>query len=126
MNIGELNTIPIDGVYTHPSLSPTEQTLLEITGGSSVGLLFKINLDVSALLLNTTFRLYCKVDGSTYRLRYGTGVDGGTIAWTTSDGPWIAFSVVDILDHDIKVTIDSSGLGEAVSRDIPYSYNCAK
>lgn len=126
MKSGEFNTIVVDDTYTHPATTTTEETVLVVEAALGVASLSKIHLDLSALLVNATIRVYYKLDGTNYRLRYGVGPNGGTIAWTTSDGPWIAIAIDDIIDHDLKITIQSDGGGEAAPRDIPFSYNAAR
>lgn len=123
--LGHLNCIEIDDTYTHPASNTSERDLLEITANGGSMFLTTINLDVSALTMAATFRVYYKIDGTNYKRRYGTGPAGGSIAWTTMDGGWISFLVNGIWDHDIKITIESA-LGEAAPRTIPYSYNGAR
>lgn len=126
--LGGLNlNIDEDATYTLPALTVTEQDVLIVDGSIGPTFLTTINLDLSALLLNATIRVYYKVDGANYRRRMGTNTPfAGSIAWSTSDGPWVSIGVNAVIDHDLKVTIQSSALGEVLSRDIPYSYNGAR
>lgn len=126
MFLGNLNLISNDITYVHPASNTSELDLVEVTASDEFPvLLFKINLDASELLQNTTFRLYYKVDGTNYRLRYSTGPAGGTIAWlAATDAPQVSFLVNDIIDHDLKITIQSSS-GEASNRNVYITYNGA-
>lgn len=126
MKIGEMNTIEIDDVYVHPDSIASEETLLVVLSSLGTAFLTTINLDLSNLTIATTIRVYYAIDGTSYRLRYGNGPVGGTIAWATADGPWLAIMINGIVDHDIKITIQSSGGGEAAPRNVPFSYNGAR
>lgn len=80
-----------------------------------------VSLDLSNLTQNATIRVYAKVDGTNYRLRYGTTPAGGTTSWTTSDGDWVQIRLNDVMDNDVKVTIQSA-VAEAAPVDVPYSF----
>ncbi len=121
MLLGELNIIEVDEVVTHPD-STSEETLLDISVDDVTAFIGNINLDLDALTQNATIRVYYKIDGSNYRRRYGTGISGGVIAWTTSDGPWVPIVIDDVVDHDIRVTLQSA-VSEGAPRQIPLTYN---
>jgi len=126
MMIGNFNAIDIDGVYAHPASTTTEETLLEIIVDDTQIMMAPINISARNLTVQTTFRLYMKVDGTNYDLKMGTGAIGGTIVWNPGDPKWIQFAVNGIFDHDFKVTIQSAGGGEPSPVDVPYSYNGAR
>lgn len=126
MKIGAFNGIDQDGVYTHPNSDTAEKTLIEILADDDQWLASPINIDAVNLTVQTTFRLYMKVDGTNYRQRYGVGSVGGTIVWNPGDSPWVSFMLSGIFDHDVKVTMQSGGSGEPVSADVPWSYNAAR
>jgi hypothetical protein len=124
MRLGELNTIDFDGTFTLPASDTSELTLLEVIVDDVVNVVVNvghINLDVSTLLVGATFRIYYKIDGVNYRLRFGTG---GTISWTPGTGEWVQFVIGGLIDHDLKLTIQSDG--EVADRDILYTYNGAR
>ena len=125
MLLGNLNLIGVDGTFSLPN-DTSEHDLIEILSTEEEPtFLFKINFDMINLVQNVTFRVYYKVDNVNYRLRYGTnptGGLGGTMLWTTSDAPWFVVSIQDIIDHDLKVTIQSS-INQGSVLDIPWSYN---
>lgn len=126
MKLGAFNGIDVDGVYVHQALSTAEATITEIVADDDQFLASPINIDASNLTVQTTFRLYYKVDGTNYRLRFGLGAVGGTVVWTPGDGPWISFLLSGILDHDVKVTMQSGGSGEPAPANVPFSYNAAR
>lgn len=49
-----------------------------------------------------------------------------TFVWNPGDGAWISFLLSGILDHDVKATMQSSGSGEPVPANVPWSYNAAR
>ncbi len=126
MIIGKFNGIDIDGVYAHPALTTTEETLLEIIANDTQIMMAPINMSARNLTASTTFRLYMKVDGTNYDLKMGIGAIGGTIVWTPGDPAWVQFAVNGIFDHDFKVTIQSGASGEPSPVDVAYSYNGAR
>lgn len=125
MKIGNFNGIDVDGTFVLSESNVSEETLVEILAQDEQFLASPINLDAVNLTEQTTFRLYYKVDGTNYRLRAGMGSVGGTIVWNPGDGPWVSFLLSGILDHDVKVTAQSS-VGEAAPRNIVFSYNAAR
>jgi hypothetical protein len=121
INLGSQRLIDEDGTVVLPDGSTAEEDLLIIEAYGATFSLTAVNLDLSNLTQNATFRVYYKIDGTNYRRRFGTGVAGGVISWTTADGPWLALSLNGVWDHDIKITIQSAG-EEAAPRDVIYSY----
>jgi len=102
---------PQEGTHSHQN-NTDEQTVVIITLTSRMKI-WSIDLDVFTLTKSTTFRIYKKVDGSTYRV-------ADTYEWTTSDEDCIVISAPFVHDHDIKVTMQSSALEGAI-RSVPYS-----
>lgn len=126
MNLGNFNGIDEDGVVAHSDNDTTERTVVEIVTGDKQWLASPINISARNLTVQTTFRLYMQIDGANYDLRMGAGSVGGTIVWNPGDGAWVSFLLSGILDHDVKVTIQSSGSGEPVPANVPWSYNAAR
>lgn len=126
MKLGEFNSIDEDGVYLHPSGDDTEQTVVEFVPGDKQWLASPINISARNLTVQTTFRMYMRVDGTNYDKRAGTGPIGGTIVWTPGDGAWISFLLSGIRDHDVKITMQSGGSGEPSPVDVPWSFNAAQ
>lgn len=121
IELGSQRLIDEDGTIVHPDGSTAEEDLLVIEAYDATFSLTTVNIDLSNLTQNATFRVYYKVDGTNYRRRFGTGVAGGVVSWTTADGPWLALSLNGVWDHDIKITIQSV-VAEAAPRDVIYSY----
>jgi len=126
MKLGEFNGIDEDGVYVHPDNDTDERTLVEFVANDKQWLASPINFSARNLTVQTTFRLYMKVDGTNYDQRMGSGSIGGSIVWTPGDGAWLSFLLSGIFDHDVKVTIQSGGSGEPSPANVPYSFNAAQ
>jgi hypothetical protein len=126
MKLGEFNGIDEDLVYVHPDSDATERNLVEFVANDKQWLASPINISARNLTVQTTFRLYMKVDGTNYDRRMGSGSVGGEIVWNPGDGAWISFLLSGIADHDVKVTIQSGGSGEPAPVNVPVSYNAAQ
>jgi hypothetical protein len=118
-----LQVIDVDDSFTFADSDTSEQTIISVTPPEDIAFqLGTLNLDVSGLTVNTTFRLKYAIDGTNYRTRYGTGPSGGIIAWTPADGQWLQFSTDGMLvDHPLLLTGQSS-TGEPAPVDIPITY----
>lgn len=126
MKLGEFNGIDEDGVYAHPDGDDTERTVIEFVADDKQWLASPINISARNLTVQTTFRLYMQVDGTNYDKRMGSGAVGGTIVWNPGDGAWVSFLQSGILDHDVKVTMQSAAGGEPSPVNVPWSYNAAQ
>ncbi len=126
MKLGDFNGIDEDGSYAHLDGDDAEHTVFEFSANDKQWLASPINLSARNLTVQTTFRLYMRVDGTTYDKRMGTGTVGGTIVWTPGDGAWVSFLLSGILDHDVKVTIQSAPGGEPAPVSVPWTFNAAQ
>jgi len=108
---GGIPMLPTTGTYAHPNdTSEHDVFTIALTRSQTVS---DIMLDVNALTQRTTFKIYCKIDGTTYR-------EIDSVVWVTTDRKGV--SMVEVTtDKDVKVTAQSA-VAEGAVRSIPYRY----